>query len=64
MTHRNIITIDGFQVATIAKYGVIPKHYINQYKRQFCNEMNIGYAGVGCVFQQPVRELKLWIPNI
>lgn len=63
MTHRNIITIDGFQVATIAKYGIIPKHHINQYKKQFCDDLGIGYAGVGCVFKKPDRKLREWLPK-
>ncbi|HQZ60644.1 MAG TPA: hypothetical protein PLQ39_13290 [Acinetobacter sp.] len=60
---NNIITIDGFQVATIEKYGVIPKHHINQYKKQFCEDMGIGCAGIGCVYQKPEEGLKLWKPK-
>jgi hypothetical protein len=62
--HRNILTVDGEQVAILGKVGVINKYQLSQYKDQFAKELDIAYKGVGCVFQKPnYGELKIWQPK-
>lgn len=63
MIKRNIITVDGFPVAQLGVYGVIPKHHINQYKMQFAKDMGISYEGVGCVFKSNKERLDIWFPK-
>ena len=60
--HRNIITVDGHQVAILGKVGVINKYKISQYRNQFAKELDIAYSGVGCVFQKPKDGLMIWQP--
>ena len=60
---NNIITVDGLQVAIIDKRGVVLKHEINQWKREFSEEFWISYDGIGCVYRKPEKGLKLWKPK-
>ena len=64
MTHRrNILTVDGFQVAIIDRRGIVWNHQKQKLKHEFSKEMNIGYNGIGCIYQIPERGLKTWQPE-
>lgn len=61
---RLIITVDGFQVAKINRFGVIPKHKINQFKKAFGDRYKIGYGGIGCILRVPTEGLPEWTPRV
>lgn len=64
MTHRrNILTVDGHQVAVVDRVVVVLKHQIQQWKHKFSKEMNIGYGGIGCIYQKPIEGLIIWSPE-
>lgn len=64
--HRNIITVDGFQVEILGRTGIINKYELIALKRQFAEDNNIPKGlngrGIGCVFQKPKQGLDVWYP--
>lgn len=64
MTHRrNILTVDGEQVAIVDRRGVVWNYQKQELKHKFSKQFGIGYNGLGCVYQEPVKEIKLWRPE-
>ena len=66
-SHRNIITVDGHQVAILGKTGVINKNELIQLKRRWAknNHVPVGLngRGIGCVFKEPKEGLTIWNPE-
>lgn len=65
--YRNIITVDGHQVAILGVEKELNPFQLAKIKRKFAEERNIplglqGY-GVGLVFKRPKMRLDIWHPE-
>jgi len=66
MNKRLVVTVDGMQVVKIAKYGVIPKYKLEQWRREFIKffDVPMGLNGWGVKIQmlEPRKDIKAWYP--
>lgn len=61
---NNVLTVDGEQVAILNVKGVILKHHVNQYKREFAEQFKISPYGMGYIVTNlPRKCLKYWTPR-
>ena len=65
-TYRNIITVDGHQVAILETDKELNPFELAKVKRKFAEERNVplglqGY-GIGLVFRKPRMRLDVWQP--
>lgn len=59
---RLVITVDGMQAAKLAKYGIIPRYKLEQWRREFANSFDISSDGVRIKILEPMEGLKAWHP--